>query len=277
MLNDLDVEPESESELKNALLDNLIRDFSIPQRVSLTNEEEFCLLQGERFAHYHDGIRLACWHFGFGPEVVLVHGWNSRGANMWRFVTPLVSAGYSVTVFDAPAHGESKGSRTSPVHFADALRTLCGYLGNVHAVVGHSLGSAASLIAFRDGLQVNTSVHLAGPSSMSAVACKQLAAVNAPYETRRQYLEWIQDFTNQSVLDADLPSLTGGLRHPGLILHDRADRVVPFKASEALNGAWPQSTFVPVEGLGHRQLITDAQVISRCVAFIRAAGRATQT
>ncbi|MFC4345918.1 alpha/beta hydrolase [Cupriavidus numazuensis] len=134
MLNDLEVALESEGEQTNAVLDNLIRNFSTPQRIALTQEEENCLLHGERFAHYHDGFRLACWHFGFGPEVVLAHGWNGRGANLWRFVNPLVSAGFSVTVFDGPAHGESKGSRTSPVHFADALRTLCGYLGPVHTI-----------------------------------------------------------------------------------------------------------------------------------------------
>lgn len=142
-------------------------------------------------------------------------------------------------------------------------------------MVGHSLGSAASLIAFRDGLRVNASVHLAGPSSMFAVAYNQLAAVGATFDVRRRYFEWIQDFTKQSVLDADLPSLTQGLLHPGLILHGRADRVVPFRASEALYSAWPQSTFVPLEGLGHRQLITDTKVISGCVDFIRARSRPT--
>lgn len=247
--------------------------FSAPERIPLTSAEKAALAGAAGLPLRHEGLKLARWTLGAGPRVVLVHGWNSRGAHLLGFAQPLVAAGFSVTLFDLPAHGDSTGHAASVVHAGRALRALTAELGEVHGVIGHSMGSAAALWAFAQGLQVQRSVHLAGPSSLTPMVQGIARAQGLGPADAGAFAGWVERFIGMPIASVDLARLLHGLRHDGLIVHDAEDRTVPFIASEALHAAWAGSRLDRVTGLGHRRLLTDADVIRRSVAFI--AGEAT--
>ncbi|MET0693246.1 MAG: hypothetical protein ABWY56_04910, partial [Propionibacteriaceae bacterium] len=48
------------------------------------------------------------------------------------------------------------------------------------------------------------------------------------------------------------------------------DRDVPYAASEHLQQVWPGATLRATDGLGHRRLLTDPEVIATVVDFVRA-------
>src|SRR5688572_16391660 len=63
---------------------------------------------------YEDGI-LPTWTWSPSgasartedpPTILLVHGWEGRGAQLAAFIEPLVAKGFRVVTFDAPGHGE---------------------------------------------------------------------------------------------------------------------------------------------------------------------------
>ncbi|MFT7775288.1 alpha/beta fold hydrolase [Roseateles sp.] len=247
--------------------------FSAPERVPLSTDERAALAGAAEPPLRHEGLKLARWTLGTGPRVVLVHGWNSRGAHLLALAQALVRAGLSVTLFDLPGHGDSGGHAASVVHAGRALRAVMTAIGNVHAVIGHSMGSAAALLAFAHGLQVKRSVHLAGPSSLTPMV-KGLAQAHGLGPADAAALAgWVEAFIGTRMAYVDLERLQHGLRHPGLIVHDPEDRTVPFVASEALHQAWAGSRLERATGLGHRRLLADAGVIARSVAFV-AEGRA---
>jgi len=242
--------------------------FSAPERIALSREEREALAGAAEPPLRHEGLKLARWTLGQGPRVVLVHGWNGRGAQLLGFARALVDAGFSVTLFDLPGHGDSGGHAASVVHAGRALRTLTTALGEVHAVVGHSMGSAAALLAFAHGLQVKRSVHLAGPSSLTPMVKGLARAHGLGPSDAAAFAGWVEGFIGTRIGCVDLERLQHGLRHPGLIVHDPEDRTVPVAASEALHAAWAGSRFERVAGLGHRRLLLDNGVIARSVAFI---------
>lgn len=242
--------------------------FSVPERVPLTADEHATLAAAAEPPLRHEGLKLARWTLGHGPRVVLVHGWNSRGAHLLGLARPLVAAGFSVTLFDLPGHGDSGGHAASVVHASRALRTLTAAVGEVHAIVGHSMGSAAALLAFAHGLEVRRSVHLAGPSSLTPMVQGLAQAHGLGPADAAALAGWVEGFIGTRIACVDLERLRHGLRHPGLIVHDPDDRTVPIAASAALHAAWPGSHFERVAGLGHRRLLADAGVIARSVAFI---------
>lgn len=242
--------------------------FSAPERVPLNPAERAALAGAAEPPLRHEGLKLARWTLGDGPRVVLVHGWNSRGAHLLGFAQALVDAGFSATLFDLPGLGDSNGRAASVVHAGRALRALVADIGAVHAVIGHSMGSAAALVAFAHGVQVGRSVHLAGPSSLTPMVRGLAKAHGLGPADAAALAGWVEGFIGTRMAHVDLERLQHGLRHPALIVHDPEDRTVPFAASAALHAAWAGSRLEPVHGPGHRRLLSDAGVIARSVAFI---------
>ena len=258
----------------SSALDSACRAFSVPQRIQASSLERSALAQAQHSTFPYDDGDISVWSLGLGPRVLLVHGWDSRGSHLAAFVEPLLRAGFAVTLFDLPAHGDSGGSLSSPVHAGRALAALAEQLGPIHGVIAHSLGSAASLWAFAHGLKVKASVHLCGPSSLSPMLQLQALEHSLSPEEQAEFHTWVEQHIGITPAEMDLPSLKHGLQHAALIMHDPADRVVPFAASTDLHRHWPGSELVELEGLGHRRILADPQVIARSCALLSSAHKA---
>ena len=100
----------------SSALDSACRAFSVPQRIQASSLERSLLAQAQHSVLPFEDGDIALWRFGLGPQVLLVHGWDSRGSHLAGYVEPLVRAGFAVTLFDLPAHGDSGGELSSPVH-----------------------------------------------------------------------------------------------------------------------------------------------------------------
>ena len=252
----------------------LRRDFSLPARQLLSRAQADALRRAHQFTQPHEEGNLACWRFGDQERlIVLVHGWSGRGTDLLPFVPPLRAAGFSVVLFDLPAHGDSSGSVASPVHARRALLTMCKALGEVHGLVAHSVGSAAALWTFRERVRVRASVHLSGPFSMAAQLRRMSAACGLGEQATKAFFVWVEGLTSEPIATRDLDVLLPSLPHRGLIFHAPEDRVVPFAASQRLHDVWPGSELVPCSGLGHRRLLDDVGIVSRSVDFLAASLR----
>lgn len=212
---------------------------------------------------------LATWSWGrHGSRVLLVHGWESRASHWHAWVHPLLRAGFQVTAIDNLAHGQSTGDIADVRLWGQGLLVVAQALGPIHAVIGHSAGSAASLYAFAHGLQVDASVHIAGPASLKRVATGFALALGLPREEIAAFRAGLEAQLGFPMAEMDLPALQGGLRHPALILHDPQDKEVPFSESLALNEAWPLSQLESVSGVGHRRILRSPEIVERVIASL---------
>src|SRR5205814_10403776 len=91
--------------------------FTTPHRAPRPEQENLLLARARAFRV--DG--LAAWRWGSGSPVLLVHGWEGRGAQLGAFVDPLLARGFSVVTFDASAHGASPGMLATASDFADCV------------------------------------------------------------------------------------------------------------------------------------------------------------
>jgi pimeloyl-ACP methyl ester carboxylesterase len=215
------------------------------------------------------GRRIAGYAAGSGPAVVLVHGWGERGASLGAFVAPLVNAGYRVVGVDLPGHGASPGGQTDGFELAAAIRGVCERLGEVRAVVAHSMGATTTLYAASEGLAVDALALLAPPARLDTtlVRFSQIfklspnAVKGLKATIGRRYGEDVWDR-----LSAD--TFVAGVRIPGLIVHDSDDPQVDLADGESLHAAWPGSRLVTTEGLGHGRILRDPKVIETVTSFL---------
>src|SRR5438105_8060212 len=220
-----------------------------------------------RFRLTGDGPELAVWDWGDGPTVLLVHGWNGNAAQLAGLVPPLLRAGYYVAALDLPAHGASAGTRTNVRAMADALLRLGRRVGPVHAVIAHSLGAAASVIALAEGLGADRAVLIAPPADLPRYARDYARAVGLSARSTFDLLARL-DVALGGREAFDLLRLAPSQTARLLVLHDPADREVPLADAQALARAWPGARLEMLEGAGPPRALRHPAVIPRAVGFV---------
>lgn len=213
---------------------------------------------------------LAAWRWGFGPTVMLVHGWEGRGTQLGAFVQPLVEAGFSVVAFDAPGHGDSPDRQLYLTDLADCIADVAAQTGPLHAIIAHSFGAAAVLLAHaRAGLDVPRTIFIA-PNAIVDDAVVKFSRYLGLDDSDRAALEHrLVAHTGVDFSSLALDRLTAGRDSALLVVHDHDDREVPFSQGSRLAAAWPNAQLRETHELGHRRILRDADVIAATVAFAR--------
>lgn len=259
------------------------------QRRDKTEWERALLARGSRFALASPAGELAAWSWGEGPTVLLVHGWNGRGSQLGRLVDPLVAAGYRVVTFDAPGHGESPGSSSSMLHFADAIEhavdALRPVFGSLGAIVAHSMGAPATVVAMnrfqtraatererplRESLPVERFVFIAPPIDVRDFVRSFSKLANLGPESELLLGRRIEARFSTSLDSLYAPRLARSLSEPLLLIHDEEDREVPAAQGRRLAAAWRGSSLWLTRGLGHTRILTEPDVVRRIVGFVSA-------
>jgi pimeloyl-ACP methyl ester carboxylesterase len=242
-----------------------------PQRFPEPKQEQVWRASATPVAILHRGQPLAAESWGAGPTVLLVHGWNGRGAQLGAFAPALVKAGYRVVTFDTPAHGRSPGNATNLPEISEAIQEVAQACGPVHAVIGHSFGVACTLFAVQQGLQLNRIAAISPPHNVRGLTQKFFTALDIDTPVQEIFNKKFEMNFGADLWERFSPEvLARQLSVPGLIVHDQDDRDVPLAEGEAVAQAWPGAQFVCTKGLGHRRILRDPEVIARVTAFITA-------
>jgi len=221
-----------------------------------------------RSSVHSDGQELAVWRWGQGPLVILTHGWGGRAGRFSALAAALVARGFAVVLFDAPAHGASKGREASLPQFARALTDVAATLGPVDALVGHSLGGSAVCLAMYQGLNARRAVLLAPPADVflfSHAFAEHLRIPPKAHTMMRQNLESRLQITWKEL---HVPTLVRNLSTPALVVHDLEDSDVPYTHGQEIAQSWPGARLYTTSGLGHRGMLRDRNVIDHALDFL---------
>jgi len=240
-----------------------------PLRFSEPPQEKEWRRTAQPLAVVHRGRRLAVDSWGAGPTVLMVHGWNGRGAQLGAFAPELVRAGFRVVTFDTPAHGRSPGRATNLPEISEAIQAVARACGPVHAVIGHSFGVACAIYAVQQGLKVNRIVAISPPASVRGLTQKFFIALNVAPRVQEIFNRKFEAQFGADLWQRFSPEVMARqLDVPGLVIHDQDDRDVPIEEGIAVARAWPGAQFVRTTGLGHRRILRDPAVVARVTAFI---------
>ncbi len=222
----------------------------------------------EHAFHSHDK-RIACWSWGKGPRVLLVHGWNGRGAQLGSFVPAFVEAGYRVMTLDLPGHGQTAGNQTNIFEISDALCDLNELHGPFAAVIAHSFGVPCVVHATKQGLQTQVLVSLSAPSGFNSLINHFARYLRLPTHMRNHIEQRLRSYIGadfwKQFADYYVPHQVAR----SLLIHDQDDHVVPLSEAQQLFPHWPGAEFMITAGLGHRRILKNREVIQRALAFIQ--------
>jgi len=204
-----------------------------------------------------------------GPTVLLIHGWSGRGTQLGSFVEPLISAGYHVLSFDAPAHGKSSGKQTNLYEISNTILALQLRYGKFDAVISHSFGNPCTALAIRRGLKARRLVSISPPATMTGLIDKFTQALHIPQKTRDKLTQQLEKkFGGHIWQELSMINSVKEISIPGLVIHDVHDTDVSWEEGQAVAQAWNNAPFMITTGLGHRRILRDNEVIESAIAFI---------
>lgn len=214
------------------------------------------------------GIAAYEWGEVQSPAVLLVHGWSGRGTQLGAFALPLVKAGFRVIAIDGPAHGSSEGRMTNVGDFANSLRETQKNIGPLVAVIAHSFGAGCSIVAAHRGMEVKKVVLIAGPARYERVLAHFFKLLPISPAAQEHMILVLQNKVGIHVKDLNVGHIGSGLQVQPMIVHDADDKEVGFQSALEIQEVWPQAKLLRTEGLGHRRVLRDPQVLRAVTDFI---------
>lgn len=104
--------------------------------------------------------------------------------------------------------------------------------------------------------------------SMTAAMAEQLGYTD---RTKTRLEIRLADVAGRPLADFDLTRMSEPART--LVVHDRADKEVPYADGARVAEAWPTAELVTTEGLGHQRILRDPGVVEQVVAFLHRTDR----
>ncbi|HEX8269524.1 MAG TPA: alpha/beta fold hydrolase [Flavobacterium sp.] len=212
---------------------------------------------------------IVVYHYGSSVRrVLLVHGWSGRATQLVKIADALLSVGFEVISFDAPAHGRSKGKTTLMPEFIACVLEIEKHFGPFEAAIGHSLGGMSLLNAAKGGLKVKSLVTIGSGNKVKDIFdefVSQLKIHHRFSDLLRIHFE--------SRYDATMESLSSYIAAkqiviPALVIHDNDDIEVPVSASIAFSSGLKNGELLLTNNLGHRKILGDQAVIKKIISFV---------
>lgn len=217
-------------------------------------------------------VAVYLWqHETIKPKATLlfIHGWTGRGSQIANYLDQLTQLGYRVISFDGPAHGNTPGKQTSMLEITDVVFALNKQYGDFDAAITHSFGGMILTFAMSLGLKINRAALICPPSNFQIILDNFQQVLQLP-DSVMQAMER-KSFATHGHITHDLVDMENNAKKmtcKTLIIHDENDAEISWHSSEKIAHAWPDAKFIKTQGLGHRRIVRDQQVIQHIIDFM---------
>ena len=211
---------------------------------------------------------VQAWRLGEGPAVLLVHGWEDDHALWGPLIDQYAQIGRAVVAFDLPGHGYSEAEEASFHSASEAVRAVAQELGPIDALAAHSFGCPSSVKAMSEGLGVNRAVLISTPlPSQSGRGRRYADGGEFSPEAFARAAEIYEQRTGRAYGGFDMEEAARSLTAPVLFIHSMDDEQCPAENSNILADAWAGAEVMMTDGLGHRLIAQDQDIMDRIIDF----------
>lgn len=213
---------------------------------------------------------IVVYHFGSSPKkILLVHGWSGRGTQLVKFANELVKEGYCTISFDAPAHGKSEGKTTLMPEFIESILEIEKKYGPFEAAIGHSLGGMSLFNAVRRGFKINHLVTVGSGDIIKDIFDDFVLKLELKPEISDLLRIHFEKKFNESMDRYSSYLSAQEIDVPVLVVHDTDDPEVSVNCAYHINKYLKNGTLIITNGLGHRKILGNSEVIAKSLDFIK--------
>lgn len=213
---------------------------------------------------------IVLYHYGNSTKkVLLVHGWSGRGTQLVKIADEMLKLGYMTISFDAPAHGKSKGNSSIMTEFIASILEIDKQYGPFEFAIGHSLGGMSVLNAIKQNLQVKKAVIIGSGDIIQDIIDDFIGKLKLKPEYGVKLKDHFEAKFGGKMNDYSAYKAAEKTEIPVLIVHDKDDDDVSVKAAYHIQKHLKNSEIMITEGLGHRKILGDDNVIQKIIEFIK--------
>ena len=210
------------------------------------------------------------YQLGTGEKKLLfVHGWSGRGTQLVKFADALVTKGYSIVSFDAPAHGKSPGNTTIMTDFIASIAEVDRKFGPFDTAVGHSLGGMTLLNSVKLGLKINRLVIIGSGDKVKDIVIDFVSKLELKPEFSTHLQQHFEKKYNTEMESYSAHLAAQSITIPVLVIHDENDYEVPVSASKNIYSNLKNGELFITNNLGHRKILGNQEVIDKTINFIK--------
>ena len=212
------------------------------------------------------------WNFPQRSKVLILHGFGSAAYKFEAYVAPLVKKGYEVLAFDAPAHGDSDGSTTNAVEYAEMIEKVIKLYGPIQKFIAHSFGGIALSLALENiRHDENTSIVFIAPATETTSAVDGAFAMLKINNgvVRKEFDNIVFIVSGKETAWFSIRRAIKNIRADVLWVHDEDDDITPVAdALKVKEDNHPNIHFVITKGLGHSKIYHDQSIKNLVIAFL---------
>ena len=217
-------------------------------------------------------IRGYRWNHPQPHKVLILHGFGSAAHKFEHYVAPLVKKGYEVLAFDAPAHGESEGTRTNAIEYSEMIKEVMHRYGPVNSFMAHSFGGIALSLALEETVHdANTKIAFIAPATETSTAVDGAFTMLKLKDTevRAEFEKIIIEVSGKPTAWFSMRRIMKKISADILWIHDEDDDITPLSdALKVKEDNHPNIKFVITKGLGHRKIYHNAEIKKEVILFL---------
>jgi pimeloyl-ACP methyl ester carboxylesterase len=227
--------------------------FSKPRKGRINPEEKQYLETATQKVVYYNDIAIQTYHWqGNKPAVLLLHGWESNSYRWKDLIKKLKSEDYNIISMDAPAHGNSGSKIFNAILYSECINMVLNQF-NIHTVIGHSVGGTSGAIALHNYRisSVKKLISLGAPSNFISMVKnyrKMMGFNKRVMKAMDKY--YLQNFGHLPKYFT-VANYSKNIQAKGLIIHDRKDRIIPYKDAIEITRHYKNSKLAKTVGFGH--------------------------
>ncbi|MGX1023588.1 alpha/beta hydrolase [Psychroflexus sp. MBR-150] len=189
---------------------------------------------------------------GQGQKVLLVHGWDSHSFRWKALINKLQAKDFDITAFDAPAHGYSEGNILNVPIYHEVLQLMIKeYSPDI--LIGHSIGAMTCIYNQYEAKNraIKKIVLLGSPSEMQRFMSGFQKILGLSHNFMQAIENYFENRYNYSFEAFSVAKFATTIDTNSLIIHDKFDKIVPYKEAIEINKSLKNSTLMLTEGAGH--------------------------